>query len=103
MIDLHLCLIASLNVRYILHTQPLGLYNKILVWVSLSLLSLYLSLLDYPSHLQHLFAIISCYPFTSPVLSLSISSPPTLPKAKDEICDANDHGHNNSMNPPPLD
>jgi hypothetical protein len=35
--------------------------------------------------------------------SLSISSTPALPKAKDEICDANDHGHNNAMNPPPLD
>jgi hypothetical protein len=26
MFDLHLCLSASVNVRYILHTQPLGLY-----------------------------------------------------------------------------
>jgi hypothetical protein len=31
MFDLHLCLDASVNVRPILHTQPLGLYNKILV------------------------------------------------------------------------
>jgi hypothetical protein len=31
MFDLHLCLSASVNVRHILHTQPLGLYNKILV------------------------------------------------------------------------
>jgi hypothetical protein len=31
MFDLHLCLSASVNVRPILHTQPLGLYNKILV------------------------------------------------------------------------
>jgi hypothetical protein len=30
MFDLHLCLSASVNVRPILHTQPLGLYNKIL-------------------------------------------------------------------------
>jgi hypothetical protein len=29
--DLHLCLNANVNVRPILHTQPLGLYNKILV------------------------------------------------------------------------
>jgi hypothetical protein len=29
--DLHLCLSASVNVRSIIHTQPLGLYNKILV------------------------------------------------------------------------
>jgi hypothetical protein len=29
MLDLDLCLSASVNVRYILHTQPLGLYNKI--------------------------------------------------------------------------
>jgi hypothetical protein len=32
MFDLDLCLSASVNVRYILHTQPLGLYNKDLVW-----------------------------------------------------------------------
>jgi hypothetical protein len=31
MLDLHLCLSASVNVRYTLHTQPLGLYNKFLV------------------------------------------------------------------------
>jgi hypothetical protein len=35
MLDLDLFLSASVNVMYILHTQPLGLYNKILVWVSL--------------------------------------------------------------------
>jgi hypothetical protein len=29
--DLHLCLSSSVDARYILHTQPLGLYNKILV------------------------------------------------------------------------
>jgi hypothetical protein len=37
MFDLHLCLSASVNVRNNLHTQPLELYNKILVWVSLSI------------------------------------------------------------------
>jgi hypothetical protein len=31
MFDFHLCLRASVNVRPMLHTQPLGLYNKILV------------------------------------------------------------------------
>jgi hypothetical protein len=31
MFDLHLCLSSSVNVMPILHTQPLGLYNKILV------------------------------------------------------------------------
>jgi hypothetical protein len=31
MFDLTLCLSASVNVIPILHTQPLGLYNKILV------------------------------------------------------------------------
>jgi hypothetical protein len=31
MLDLHLCLSASVNVRYILHTQHLGLYDKVLV------------------------------------------------------------------------
>jgi hypothetical protein len=28
---LHLCLSASVNLRYISHTQPLELYNKTLV------------------------------------------------------------------------
>jgi hypothetical protein len=31
MLDLDFCLSASVNVRYILCTQPLGLYNKDLV------------------------------------------------------------------------
>jgi hypothetical protein len=31
MFDLHLCLSAIVNVRHILHIQPLGLYNEILV------------------------------------------------------------------------
>jgi hypothetical protein len=35
MLDLDLCLSASVNVRYILHTQPLGLCNIDLVWESL--------------------------------------------------------------------
>jgi hypothetical protein len=36
MLDLDLYLSASVNVRYILHTQPLRfIYNKILVWLSL--------------------------------------------------------------------
>jgi hypothetical protein len=35
MIDLDLCLSASVNVRYILHTQQLRLYNTDLVWESL--------------------------------------------------------------------
>jgi hypothetical protein len=38
-----------------------------------------------------------------PHLFFPISSTPTHLKAKDEICDANDHGHNNAMNPPPLE
>jgi hypothetical protein len=72
MFDLDPCLSASVNVRYVLHTQPLRfIYNK-LVWISLySPLSLHLSLLDYPSHLLHLLAIIACYPFTSPSLHFS--------------------------------
>ena len=44
MFELDLCLSASVNVRYVLHTHPLGLYNKILVG-----LSLYLPLLNCPS------------------------------------------------------
>jgi hypothetical protein len=35
MLDLDLCLSASVDVRYILHTQPLGLYNKDFVWESI--------------------------------------------------------------------
>jgi hypothetical protein len=37
MLDLHLCLSAlsaRVNLTYVLHTQPIGLYNKVLVWVS---------------------------------------------------------------------
>jgi hypothetical protein len=34
--DLHLCLSASVNVRPILHTQPLGLYLKSQMGISLS-------------------------------------------------------------------
>jgi hypothetical protein len=51
-----------------LHT-PLGLYNKTLLWVSLyPSMSLYLSLLDYPSHLPHPF----CYRY---MLSLHLPQP----------------------------
>jgi hypothetical protein len=44
MLDLDLCLSASVNVKYILHTQPLRfIQNKILVSVSLSIfVSIYL-------------------------------------------------------------
>jgi hypothetical protein len=35
MLDLDFSLSASVNVRYILHTQPLGLYNKDLVFESI--------------------------------------------------------------------
>jgi hypothetical protein len=56
MLDLHLSLSANVNVRYVLHTQTLGL----------SLLSLYLSLLDYPSHLLHLWLLF--YAIFSPPL-----------------------------------
>jgi hypothetical protein len=70
MLDLHLCLSASVNVRYVLPTQPIGLYNKVLVWVSL-----YLSLLDYRSHPLHLLATVACYPFTSLILSFLSHQP----------------------------
>jgi hypothetical protein len=42
MLDSHLCLSARVNVRYTLHTQPLGLYNKILVlYVSIHSIPVY--------------------------------------------------------------
>jgi hypothetical protein len=49
------------------------------------------------------FSTVVCYPFTSLILSFSISSILALLLAKDGICDANGHGNNNAMNPPPLD
>jgi hypothetical protein len=65
---LHLCLSASVNVRYISHTQPLELYNKTLVWASLYP-SLSLSILvGLSSSPLTPFAIVACYPFTSPSL-----------------------------------
>jgi hypothetical protein len=67
-LDLDPCLSASVNVRYILHTQPLGLYNKDLVWESIHL-SLSLSIhVGLPFSPSILFDIVACYPFTSPRL-----------------------------------
>jgi hypothetical protein len=103
MFDLHICLSASVNVRNNLHTQPLGLYNKILVWVSLYP-SLSLSILVGLSFLPpRPFAMVACYPFTSLILPYSISLSLTLLMTKDGICNANGHGDNNAINPPPLD
>jgi hypothetical protein len=103
-LDLNLCLSASVNVRYISHTQPLRfIYNKTLVWVSLySSLSLspFVGLSFSPSTP---FATVACYPFTSPSSSFSISSTLTLPMAKDGICNANGHGDNNAINLPSLE
>jgi hypothetical protein len=68
MLDLDLCLCASVNVRYILHTQPLGLYNKDLVWKSTHP-SLSLSILaGLPFSPSIPFDIVACYLFTSPRL-----------------------------------
>jgi hypothetical protein len=103
MLDLDLYLSASVNVRYILHTQPLRLYNKVLVWDSLyrSLsLSIFVGL---SFSLPTPFAIVACNPFTTLILSYSISSTLTLPMAKDRIYNANDHSNDNTINPPPLD
>jgi hypothetical protein len=60
MLNLHLCLSASVNVRNIIHRQSIRfIYNKILVWVSLyPSLSLYLSMFSYPSHHQHLLLLL---------------------------------------------
>jgi hypothetical protein len=61
MLDLDLCLSASVNVRYILHTQPLRLYNKDLVWESIHP-SLSLSILvGLPFSPSIPFDIVACY------------------------------------------
>jgi hypothetical protein len=65
MLDLHPCLSVSVNVRDVLHTQPLRfIYNKILFWVSLypylSLSILYwIILLTFNTIWQLLHAILS--------------------------------------------
>jgi hypothetical protein len=104
MLNLKLCLSANMNVRYVLHTQPLGLYNEILVWVSLYP-SLSLSILVGLSFSPPTpFATVACYPFTSHSFPLSIlSSTSTLSMARGGICNGNGHGNNSGMNPPPLD
>jgi hypothetical protein len=61
MLDLDLCLSASVHVRSILHTQPLGIYNKDLVWKSIHL-SLSLSILvGLPFSPSIAFDIVACY------------------------------------------
>jgi hypothetical protein len=98
-LDLDFCLRANVNVRYMLHTQPLRfIYNKILFWVSLYPSFVGLSFLPLTP-----FAIVACYPFTSPSSSFSISSTITLPMAKDKIYNANGHGDNNAINPRSLE
>jgi hypothetical protein len=65
MFDMHLCLSGSVNIRYILQTQPSGLYNESLVWVSLYP-SLPSSILVVLSFRPTPFAAVACYPFTFP-------------------------------------
>jgi hypothetical protein len=81
MLDLYLCLSASVNARYILHTQPLEAYNKILD--------------------EYLF--IHRY-FSSPPPFLLISS--ILQMVNTRNCNANvennDAENNNAANPPPT-
>jgi hypothetical protein len=63
MLDLHLWS-ASVNVRYVLHT-PLGIYIYIILVGYISIhLCFCLSLLDYPSHLQHI--LLPLYAIPSP-------------------------------------
>jgi hypothetical protein len=57
MLHLHLCLSASMNIRHILHIQPLELYNEILVWVSFY--PYYLSI--YPYWIILLTSYTFCY------------------------------------------
>jgi hypothetical protein len=59
--------------------------------------------LDCPSHLQHHFATVACYPFTSVILPYSISSTLTLLMKRDGMYNANGHSNNNARNPPSLD
>jgi hypothetical protein len=79
MLDLHLCLSASVNVRLILHTQPLGLYKKNLSWESL-----------YPPL------------FLSLTLSLLMSSTLQMANTRSHNTNAesNDVENNNTANPP---
>jgi hypothetical protein len=52
--------------------------NRVRQGTSLSIfVSIYLSVLDYPSHPQPLFASVACYPFTSLILSF-LHHPPIL-------------------------
>jgi hypothetical protein len=98
-LDLDFGLSASVNVRYILHTQPLRfIYNKILFWVSL-----YPPFVGLSFSPSTPFATVASYPFTSPSSTLSISSTHTLLMAKHEICNANGYGNNNAINPPSLE
>jgi hypothetical protein len=104
MLDLHLYFSASVNVRYVLHTQSLKfIYNKILVRVSLypflSLSILCWIILLTPTPLS----TVSCQSLHLHHPFFHISSTPTLSIAKEGICNANGHGNNNAMNPPPLD
>jgi hypothetical protein len=92
------------NVRYVLHTQPLRfIYNKILVeGISLSIfVSIYPCWINFlpPTSFSNHCMLSFCLPY----LSFSILSTHTLLTAKDIICNANDHGPNNAMNRPPLD
>jgi hypothetical protein len=81
MFDLRLCLSGSVNVRYILHTQPLGLYNKILV--------------------ENLF--VHRY-FSSPPPFLLISTILQMVNTRNRNANVenNDDENNNTTNPPPT-
>jgi hypothetical protein len=69
MLDLHLYFSASVNVRYVLHTQSLRfIYNKILVRVSLYHFCLYLSFVGLSFSPLHLYLPFHANPFTSIIL-----------------------------------
>jgi hypothetical protein len=83
--------------------KPLGLYNKILVQVSLYLFLSLTILVGLSFSPPKPFATIVCYPFTSLIYYFLISSTLTLPMVKDGIRNANGHSNNNAMSPPPHD
>jgi hypothetical protein len=76
--DLHLCLSASVNVRPILHTQPLGLYLKSQMGISLSTVIPNLSSHP-PSSLSHLFFRWPTQETTTPMLRATMLRTTMLP------------------------
>jgi hypothetical protein len=86
MLDLHLFLSVSVNVKYILHTQPLGSYNKILV-VNLFVLCTFCPLSTTP------------YLLISSILQMAITRNRNANAENNAM--NNNMENNNAANPPP--